>query len=130
MRLDNNFLHVWYRQKVRSKRHSLMPFVEPEKILRETLDRMVLDGWVLTMLDAVNWEPPDARYREITEKSVEETILRLNGYHADFSAFVRKVDAENLWENKCVDQACEPEEAFTYGAVIEGVLTLGNPATD
>ncbi|MBC8136679.1 MAG: helix-turn-helix transcriptional regulator [Fibrella sp.] len=108
-------------------RHSLMPFVEPEKTLRETLDRMITDVWVLTLLDEIKWESPDPRYRAITGKSVEEMITRLDGYHTDFSGFVRKVEADGSWETKWVDRACEPEETFTYGAVIEGVLTWGIP---
>ncbi|MBC8138802.1 MAG: hypothetical protein H8F28_23225, partial [Fibrella sp.] len=108
-------------------RHSLMPFVEPEKTLRETLDRMVADGWVLTMLDAVDWKPSDPHYRAFSGKSVEEMITRLNGYHADFSAFVSKVEAEDAWETQWVDRTCESEETFTYGGVIEGVLTWGIP---
>ncbi len=108
-------------------RHSLMPFVEPEKTLRETLDRMVSDIWVLTLFDEIGWESRDAGYRTSTGKSVEEMITRHEGYHADFAVFVRQVEADGLWETEWVDRACEPAETFTYGAVIEGVLTWGIP---
>ncbi|MBC8137285.1 MAG: helix-turn-helix transcriptional regulator [Fibrella sp.] len=108
-------------------RHSLMPFVEPEKTLRETLDRMITDIWVLTLFDEIGWKSADGRYRTVIGKSVEEMITRLDGYHADFSAFVRRVAADDSWETEWVDRACEPAETFTYGAVIEGVLTWGIP---
>jgi AraC family transcriptional regulator len=108
-------------------RHSVMPFIEPEKTLREVLERMVGDIWVLTLLEEIQWESTDTSYRTVTDNSVENMITRLGSYHTDFTAFVRKVEAENLWETEWVDRACEPVETFTYGQVIEGVLTWGIP---
>ena len=81
-------------------RHNLMPFVEPERTLREALDRMSSDGWILTLLDAIHWKSQDSRYRIVTGKSVEHMITRLNGFYTDYRAFVQKVEAENLWGNE------------------------------
>ena len=108
-------------------RHNLMPFVEPERTLREALDRMSSDGWILTLLDAIQWNSFDSRYRAVTGKSVEEMITRLEGFYADYRAFVRKVESENLWETTWVDRTCEEEETFTYGGVIEAMLSWGIP---
>jgi AraC family transcriptional regulator len=108
-------------------RHSLMPFVEPEKTLRETLERMISDIWVVTLLEEIKWESADDSYRTNTGNSVDDMLTRLESYHKDFAAFVQKVEAEDLWETEWVDRACEPIETFTYGQVIEGVLTWGIP---
>ncbi len=118
-------------------RHNLMPFVEPERTLREALGRMTGDGWVLGMLDAAGW-PSTAHGRPrigwqaagsdqsgIANHSIPEMLARLEGFQKDYTAFVQKVKAENLWETEWLDTDCEPTETFTYGTTIEATLTWG-----
>jgi len=117
-------------------RHNLMPFVEPERTLREALGRMTGDGWVLGMMDAAGW--PSAAgtprtgwqgagddQRRIANHAVSDMISRLDSFQKDYAAFVQKVKAEDLWETQWVDAACEPPETFTYGTTIEATLTWG-----
>ena len=117
-------------------RHNLMPFVEPERTLREALGRMTGDGWVLGMMDAagwpsaagtprIGWQGAGDDQRRIANHAVSDMISRLDRFQQDYAPFVRKVKAEDLWETQWVDAGCEPPETFTYGTTIEATLTWG-----
>ena len=106
-------------------RHNLVPFAEPERTLREALSRMTGDGWALGMMDAARWPSSDGAYRQSANHTVSEMLTQLDGYYQDYSGFVHKVKAEDLWETEWLDDCCEPVETFTYGTTIEATLSWG-----
>ena len=106
-------------------RHNLVPFAEPEKTLREALSRMTGDGWAVGMMDSAGWPSSDLSYRQKGNHTISEMLSQLDGFHRDYSPFVHKVKAENLWETEWLDDDCEPAETFTYGTTIEATLTWG-----
>ncbi len=109
-------------------RHNLMPFVEPERTLREALSRMAggeNGGWVGTMLHATKWPITDDRYHTLTGDSVAAMIARLQSFEANYVPFVSHVKANDLWNTEWVDDTCDQPETFAYGDVIEATLTWG-----
>ena len=106
-------------------RHNLVPFAEPERTLREALSRMTGDGWAVGMMNAAGWPSADSNYRQSANHTIPDMLFRLDGFYQDYSGFVHKVKAENLWEMKWLDSDCEPAETFTYGTTIEATLTWG-----
>jgi AraC-like DNA-binding protein len=104
-------------------RHNLRPFVEPDRTLRESLTSILGGGWVDQMYEAIGWKPQDTSYRDMTGNSVEEMIRFFERTHRAFREFIAHVEAENLWDQEWVDDACEPPETFAIGSVIEATLT-------
>jgi hypothetical protein len=104
-------------------RHNLMPFVEPARTLRESFAHIVWSGWVDMMFAAVGWQPEDAAYRDVEGDTPAAMIRRFEGYHRALRDFAREVRAENLWDREWVDDACQPPETFSVGAVLEAQLT-------
>jgi AraC family transcriptional regulator len=104
-------------------RHTLTPFVEPARTLRESLVRIVESGWVDGMFRALNYTPEDPAYRTLSGDSPEQLLARLNSFHASFRAFVHHVRHKNLWSNEWVDDSCDEPHTFTIGEVIEDTLT-------
>jgi AraC-like DNA-binding protein len=111
-------------------RHNLMPFVEPERTIREALNRMSASGkddWVVALWDEIGWKTEDDLFRVLEGDTVDAMIARLESFDREWRRFVRLVTDTNQWETQWVDHSCEPAETFSYGAVIEGRLTWGIP---
>lgn len=109
-------------------RHNLMPFVEPERTLREALVRMSggeNGGWIAAMLDAAQWPIRDDRYKTVKGDRVSDMVTRLESFQTNVRAFVAHVKANNLWDTEWVDDTCEQPETFAYGDVLEASLTWG-----
>lgn len=104
-------------------RHTLTPFVEPARTLRESLLRIVESGWVDGMFRALNYTPEDPAYPTLSGESPEQLLARLHSFHASFRAFVEYVRRENLWNNEWVDDSCDEPHTFSIGGVIEDTLT-------
>lgn len=104
-------------------RHTLMPWVEPARTLRESLTWMTYSGWVDLMFDRLRWEPKDTTFRTIKGNSASEMLTRFESYHAAFRAFVEHVRRENLWSTEWVDDTCDEPHTFSIGQVIEETLT-------
>ncbi|GAB4465265.1 MAG: hypothetical protein OHK0029_35780 [Armatimonadaceae bacterium] len=103
-------------------RHNLMPWVEPARTLRESLNWMVCSHWVDSMFFAVDFTPSDTAFRTIIGNSVHAMQTRFESYHKAFQEFVQKVRTEELWDTEWVDTGCEPAETFAIGAVIEQTM--------
>lgn len=108
-------------------RHNLLPFVEPDRTLREGLDRLSTNGWAVAMMDVAGWPTTDDRYKTNRGSAVGDMIQRLEAFHADYASFVAHVKTNDLWDKEWVDDTCEEPETFSYGTVIEGSLTWGIP---
>lgn len=104
-------------------RHTLMPFVEPARTLRESLARIVESHWVDGMFQALGYSPVDAAYRTLSGDSPQQFLARLTSFHTSFRAFVEYVRQENLWDTEWVDEDCDQPETFAVGAVLEATLT-------
>jgi AraC family transcriptional regulator len=104
-------------------RHTLMPWVEPARTLRESLSWMTFSGWVDVMFRRLNWEPADTAFRTIQGSSTSEMLARFESYHTAFRAFVEHVRRENLWSQEWVDDTCDEPHVFSIGQVIEETLT-------
>jgi AraC-like DNA-binding protein len=110
-------------------RHNLMPFVEPERTIREALNRMSASkgDWVVALWDEIGWKTEDDLFRVLEGDSVDAMIARLESFDQEWRRFVRHVTDNNQWETQWSDRSCDPVEVFSYGAVIEGRLTWGIP---
>jgi AraC-like DNA-binding protein len=109
-------------------RHNLMPFVEPERTLREALSRMAggeNGGWAGAMMQAAKWPITDNRYRHLSGDDVPTMATQLESFHANYAGFVAHVKENNLWDTEWVDETCDQPETFAYGDVIEATLTWG-----
>jgi AraC family transcriptional regulator len=104
-------------------RHTLTPFVEPARTLRESLERLVGSHWVDLMFTELGYIPQDAAYRTLTGSSPAELLARLESYHASLRAFVEHVREKNLWDKEWIDRECEEPHTFAIGQVIEETLT-------
>jgi AraC family transcriptional regulator len=104
-------------------RHTLMPWVEPARTLRESLTWMTYSSWVDVMLHRLGWEPTETAFRTVKGDSVGEMLTRFESYHAAFRAFVEHVRCENLWSKEWIDDTCDEPHTFSIGQVIEETLT-------
>ncbi|MGC4046117.1 MAG: AraC family transcriptional regulator [Armatimonas sp.] len=104
-------------------RHTLTPFVEPARTLRESLQRIVESGWLDGMWRALNYTPEDPAYRTLSGESPEQLQARLHSFHTSFRTFVQYVRKENLWSKEWVDESCDEPHTFSVGGVIEATLT-------
>ena len=110
-------------------RIKLEPWMEPDKSIREALDRLTDMRWVGEMLTTIGWAYTGASWwvngntREA--HTIPEMIDRLDGFYQEYTPFVQHVKENNLWERAWIDSACEPVETFTYATVIESGLERG-----
>lgn len=106
-------------------RHNLMPWTEPAKTLRESLNLISGGGWIDQMFQAVGWVPEDDSYRRIGVATPDDVIAHFESFTRTYHAFVAHVRKENRWDEEWVDDTCDQPETFAIGRVIEETLTWG-----
>lgn len=103
-----------------------VPWADPDKNLRETLNRMIDMGWwVSELFSSIGWASAADEASREKAHTITEMIARLDHFHTLYSPFVEYVKENNLWETTWVDSACEPPETFTYASLIESGLERG-----
>jgi AraC family transcriptional regulator len=110
-------------------RIKLEPWMEPDKSIRQALDRLTDMLWIAEMFTTIGWPHAGSGWltdgRPANAHTVQEMIDRLDGFFKDYGPFVQHVKDNNLWETTWVDSACEPAETFTFATVIEAGLERG-----
>ncbi len=104
-------------------RHTLMPWVEPARTLRESLTWMSHSSWVDLMFDRLAWQPDDKDFRTTRGDSADTMLQRFESYHRAFREFVGHVRREDQWDREWVDDTCDEPHTFAIGTVIEETLT-------
>jgi AraC-like DNA-binding protein/uncharacterized damage-inducible protein DinB len=96
---------------------------EPDKSLREILERIVLtkEVWTaaLTGGDAPNLERTPAE-----ERTAQALLARFNRADAEFNRQLTEVRNRGGWDDTFVDALCEPPETFTLGGMFAHVITF------
>lgn len=100
----------------------LMPWEEPDKSLRELLERLI-GGKELWTAALVGGEMPP--YPAPSEAQTPTAMLaRFEAADARFTGILREVQKRSAWADTFVDALCEPPETFTFGAMFAHVITF------
>lgn len=97
---------------------SLLPWEEPEKSLRDLLERVVFTKEVWTAALTGREMPSNA------DNSVCGMLARLKAVDAEFHRVMHTVRDEGRWDDTFVDALCEPPETFTFGGVFAHIVTF------
>ena len=95
-----------------------LPFEAGEETLRDLLDRLVFTKE--TWMAAIHGRPMP----EHADRTIAGMLKRLEASFGEFSALVRRVRDEQLWDANFIDMLCELPETFTYGGMIARVVTF------
>jgi AraC-like DNA-binding protein len=99
------------------------PWDEPDRSLRQILDRMVqtkevwaaaLTGGGMPFLDNA---PPE-------DRTPPAMLARMEKADAAFHSVLTEVRNQSAWEGTFVDALCEPPETFTFGGMFADVITF------
>jgi AraC family transcriptional regulator len=99
----------------------LLPWHEPERNLRELLDRIVFTKEVWTAAMTAGKLP------EINRKlSPEEMLARYDQADSEFQRILCGVGSRGAWDDTFVDDLCEPPEQFTFGGMLAHLITFNS----
>jgi uncharacterized damage-inducible protein DinB len=100
----------------------LLPWEQPERSLRELLERIVYTKEVWTAaLGGRDWpkaNPP--------KSSPAEMRARYDQTDAEFDRTLREVRDSGAWDDTFVDALCEPPETFTFGGMFAHLITFNS----
>jgi AraC family transcriptional regulator len=148
----------WYMRRILERAQSLtdeqldrplesarrvIPWEEPEKSLRDLLERVVFTKEIWTAALAGREMPSNADnvlrqdcYADVdadgatreapsnAANSVRGMLARLEVVDAEFQRIMREVSEEGRWDDTFVDALCEPPETFTFGGVFAHIITF------
>ncbi|HEX3877098.1 MAG TPA: DinB family protein [Bryobacteraceae bacterium] len=99
----------------------LLPWHEPERNLRELLDRIVFtkEVWTAAMTGTAM---PEVKRR----LSPAEMLARFEKAEAEFQRVMCAVRARGGWDDTFVDELCQPPEQFTFGGMLAHVITFNS----
>jgi AraC family transcriptional regulator len=96
---------------------------EPDRSLREILERMVLTKAVWTAA-LTNSEAPPVHAMPAGERTPAALLDRFERNDAQFQAIMRDIRDRGAWDDTFVDALCEPPETFTFGGTFAHVITF------
>ncbi len=99
----------------------LLPWHQPERSLRELLDRIVFTKEVWTAAITGGSVPTEKR-----RLSPAELLTRYEKADADFQRVLCAVRARGGWDDTFVDELCQPPEQFTFGGMLAHVVTFNS----
>ena len=99
----------------------LQPWHEPERSLRELLDRIVFTKEVWTAAMTAS-KLPDMNRR----LSPAEMLTRYDQADSEFQRVLCAVGSRGGWDDTFVDELCEPPEQFTFGGMLAHVITYNS----
>lgn len=99
----------------------LLPWHEPERSLRELLDRIVFtkEVWAAALTSG---EMP----QEKRKLNPAEMLERYERAEQEFQRVMCAVRARGAWDDTFVDALCEPAETFTFGSVLTHIVTFNS----
>lgn len=99
----------------------LLPWHEPERSLRELLDRIVFTKEVWTAAITAGQFPEEKR-----KLSPAEMLERSDRAETEFQRVMCAVRARGGWDDVFVDDLCQPPEEFTFGGMLAHVVTFNS----
>jgi AraC-like DNA-binding protein/uncharacterized damage-inducible protein DinB len=99
----------------------LLPWHQPERSLRELLDRIVFTKEVWTAAIAGGPVPEEKR-----RLSPAELLTHYEKADADFQRVLCMVRARGGWDDTFVDELCQPPERFTFGGMLAHLVTFNS----
>lgn len=99
----------------------LEPWLEPQRSLRELLDRIVFTKEVWTAAMTAG-EIPEMKRR----LSPAEMLARYERADEEFQRVLCTVRARGGWDDTFVDELCQPPEEFTFGGMLAHVVTFNS----
>jgi len=99
----------------------LLPWHQPERSLRELLDRIVFTKEVWTAAITGGSVPTEKR-----RLSPAELLTRYEKADADFQRVLCAVRARGGWDDTFVDELCQPPEQVTFGGRLAHVVTFNS----
>ncbi len=99
----------------------ILPWHEPERSLRELLDRIVFTKEVWTA--AITGGPVPELKRKL---SPAELLERYERAEAEFQRVLCAVRARGGWDDVFVDDLCQPPEEFTFGGMLAHLITFNS----
>jgi AraC family transcriptional regulator len=99
----------------------LLPWHEPERSLRELLDRIVFTKEVWTAAMTAS-KLPELKRR----LSPAEMLARYDEADGEFQRLLCAVDSRGGWDDTFVDELCEPPEEFTFGGMLTHLITFNS----
>lgn len=100
----------------------LVPWEQPEKSLRELLERIVFTKEVWSAALAGGPMPP--LESPAAARSPEALLGRFEAADAAFNSILRDIQRRGAWDDTFVDSLCEPPETFTFGGMFAHVITF------
>lgn len=99
----------------------LLPWHQPEKSLRELLDRIVFtkEVWAAAMTGG---SVPEEKRR----LSPDEMLAHYEKAESDFQRVLCQVRSRGGWDDTFVDDLCQPPETFTFGGMLAHVVTFNS----
>jgi AraC-like DNA-binding protein/uncharacterized damage-inducible protein DinB len=99
----------------------LLPWHEPERSLRELLDRIVFTKEVWTAAMTASKLPETNR-----RLSPAEMLARYDQADSEFQRILCAVGSRGGWDDTFVDELCEPPEQFTFGGMLAHLITFNS----
>jgi AraC-like DNA-binding protein/uncharacterized damage-inducible protein DinB len=99
----------------------LLPWHEPERSLRELLDRIVFTKEVWTAAMTPGEFPVGKR-----KLSPAEMLARYERADEEFQRVMCTVRSRGGWDDTFVDELCQPPEEFTFGGMLAHVVTYNS----
>lgn len=99
----------------------LLPWHEPERSLRELLDRIVYTKEVWTAAMTAG-EFPDGK-RNLSPAGM---LARYERADEEFQRVLCTVRSRGGWDDTFVDELCQPPEEFTFGGMLAHVITYNS----
>jgi AraC-like DNA-binding protein/uncharacterized damage-inducible protein DinB len=99
----------------------LLPWHQPERNLRELLDRIVFTKEVWTAAMTGGSVPEEKR-----RLSPDEMLAHYEKAESDFQRVLCQVRSRGGWDDTFVDDLCQPPETFTFGGMLAHVVTFNS----
>jgi AraC family transcriptional regulator len=99
----------------------LLPWEQPEKSLREYLERIVYTKEVWTAALRGSEFP-----KERSKSSPAEMRKRYDQTEVEFDRIFREVRDSGSWDDTFIDALCEPPETFTFGGMFAHLITFNS----
>jgi AraC family transcriptional regulator len=100
----------------------VLPWDDPDRSLRQILDRMVQtkEAWTAALTGGGT---PPMDNAPPTDRTPSAMLGRLDRADVEFHAVLTDVRNRSAWDDTFVDALCEPPETFTFGGMFADVIT-------
>ena len=101
----------------------VFPWNEPDRSLRQILDRMVQtkEAWAAALTGG---SMPAMDNAPATDRTPSAMLARLDRADEKFQGVLADVRNRSAWDDTFVDALCEPPETFTFGGMFAHVITF------